>query len=1443
MKNRRAVHAALVGSACVAAIACVGAPLASGRGEEVKVAAANPEPGTPIYLNRHYSYAERAADLVSRMTTAEKASQLISSQAPAIPRLGIRPWGQWNEALHGVARSQLTYNANATLLNNTTSYPTDQTMGSTWDTNLMYRVAREIGDEAREVSPDNVLNLDFYSPTMNLERDPRWGRTDETYGEDPVHTARMVSQFVNGMEGKDESGKLLSGADGYYKTLTTIKHYAANNSEVNRLNGSSDMDDRALREYYTAAFRDVVRSSDPGSVMSSYNSVNAIGQVPSTGGTSAKPGETNNPTGAPTSSDPYLIDTLLRQTFGFNGYVTSDCDAVQQGTATHRWTIPDFPSSPFQRPVNTTERNALAQSAGEDSECNTGFRDNYDYLNRLPAAARDQIKTLVDTYTVNDLDAALVRVFTSRMKLGEFDDPSLVPWVRDARNRVPRGSWTNDDNNHASTETPARLDLAREAGDKSIVLLKNDAKTSQDGPAGKVLPLQVPSTGTPRIAVMGFPACPSASVLPVANPYNPGTARVAPGAPVQACPDNTNVYLGGYSSNQAAAGQANIVPGFTGIKNAIQKINPNATVDFWRGFTGTGAAIGNNSTHPSSLGQIDQAAVDAAANYDAVIVYVGTDGLTADEDRDRTDTTLPGAQGQLITEVAKRNPNTAVYMETIGPMDVSQWEGNVSAILWSSYNGQRKGDALADVLLGRYNPSAHLPSTWYDMSKLPDITDYTLRPTATTPGRTYMYYTGKVQYPFGHGLSYTTFHYDKPTVDTDKANANDTVHVSADVTNTGAVAGADIAQLYVSTPGASSDRPKKRLKGFQRVTLNPGETKRVTFTLKVADLAFYDDQSAHRWVVDPGSYDLEVADSSADTDQRTTLTVSGTLAPTIANVDVKPAMAGDAKREIVNRIQYPEGVEITPNVTVAMSDDTLYGFVRYQRNTSTGALESLGRDYPSGMTITYSSNRSDVVNVDRSGHLHTVGNGVATITATARYGDSTKSRSFVVKVASLPKDLTINGRSIGSVVPGATFSPDVFDYDVIVGDNVTSLPQVGADAPADSKVRVETTDGVPGTAKVAVTGPEGNTVTYTVHFAHAAQTDEFTSGVPGAQWHWIRRSQQGAPNPTPGKVQIDTEAGDVLSTPTSTTNNARNLLVQPALGDWTIETKVDVDRNLTATSQQVGLIAYQDDDNYLKFVLAGNSPTAAPRLTVISEDSRSCCDPGYAQGSGPVSETLTPATLVPVTAPADITTSTQTIWLRMTKQGARYRMWYSTDGSAFKPVYETGAPLEDVNVGLFSVGPTTVRATYDYFRVSGQSPVATIPALPEQPGPGGTPLAGRPDKTPPYLRLRSNARQRLRTLRTRGLTFRLSANEPVVKLQATLLGRFSSKGKRLGARRLATRTVLNLKAGQVVALTLRPNASLRKRLAREKRLPALLRIRATDAAGNVATRTKPLTFR
>src|SRR5947207_3267725 len=503
---------------------------------------------TPIYQDPSYSFSERAADLVSRMTLAEKASQTVSSQAPAIPRLGIPAYGWWNEALHGVSRLQTNPSGNATILTNTTSYPIDLSLGSSWDPGLMYREASAISDEAREVVPDNVRDLDFYSPTINLGRDPRWGRNDETFSEDPFLTAAIASQFVNGMEGKDQQGDLLSEGGGYLKTITTIKHFAANNSEINRRTGSSDMDERTLREYYTDQFRRIVQQAHPGSIMSSYNSIN----------------------GTPTAASVHLIDTLARETFGFDGYFTSDCDAIFEIVAGHHWQPPGW-----TRPLNNTERHAFAMAAGEDLDCNAGFRDGFNYLNSVPEAAGQAIQTQTDTFNEGDVDTSLQRLFTARMKLGEFDDVAAEPWVKAARDRVPQGTWTNSNDNNAVTETPARLALARETGDKTQVLLKNDSG---------LLPLHVPSSGPFKVAVMGYFANPS------------------------------SMYLGGYSSNQGSAGVAKEVTPYAGVKSAVQAIDPDATVDFYRGFTRTG-------TTAASLTTVDPPAHDAAPGHDEVIVY------------------------------------------------------------------------------------------------------------------------------------------------------------------------------------------------------------------------------------------------------------------------------------------------------------------------------------------------------------------------------------------------------------------------------------------------------------------------------------------------------------------------------------------------------------------------------------------------------------------------------------------------------------------------------------------------------------------------------------------------------------------------------------------------------------------------------------------------------
>jgi beta-glucosidase len=1393
-------------------------------------------PQSKLYLDSSYSFAERAADLVSRMTVAERAAQTISSRAPAIPRLGISPYGWWNEALHGVSRSTITENANATTLNNTTSYPIDQSLGSSWDPELIHRVASEIGDEAREVSPENKLNLDFYSPTMNMQRDSRWGRNDETYGEDPFLVAKLVSQFVNGMEGKDVNGDLLPESDGFKKTLTTLKHYAANNSESNRRTGSADMEDRTLREYYVDAFRRIVEEADPGSVMSSYNSINANSPA-FAGQTSAKtPPDPHNPSGAPTADDPYLIDELLRQTFGFKGYLTSDCDAVFEAVRSHRWTIPSWPSATFARPVNNTERNALAMSAGEDLDCNTGFRDNFGYLNQLPTAVDQEIPTLVNTFNVNDLDTSATRLFEARMSLGEWDED--VPWVTEARSRVPYGTWSNV-NNNAITETPSRLALAREAGAKSIVLLENETKTRKDTTTGKLLPLQniLPATA-PKVAVIGF----------VGNP------------------PPANVYLGGYSSTQQApsvaqpvAGQSNTITPYNGIRNAVLALHPDAQVDFIMGFTGAG-------TTTASLTTVDPAAITAAAGYDAVIVVVGTDGGTANEDTDRTAITLPAAQGSLISQVAAANPNTIAYMETIGPVDVTAFEGAVAGMLWSSYNGQRKGDAIADVLLGAHNPTGRTPSIWpLNVGQLQPTTDYDIYPHGGLPGRTHWFFDAPVRYPFGHGLSYSDFSYDNLEISDTTPDADDTVEVYVEVENTSAVDGTEVVELYATTPGAATElqRPIKRLRGFKKVAIAAGDTQPVTFSLKVADLAFFDDELG-RWVLDP-QYGIEIGRSAGDIQADHVIDVGGALTPKVDVLSVKATMGGDAARDVTTRTVFPEGVTVVSSNTVAMSDDTLYGYIR----------KGLSKPFPDGMTFEYASNRPGVVKVDGDGTIHTVSNGVATVTATVTHEGVSESAEFVVKVASELDAIKINGKPIGDVMPEGEFQPDRFVYDVIVPTDVTGVPQVSATAPNDdASVSVTQATAVPGVASIDIAGPDGVVRTYKVNFSRAAASDEFDGSALGAQWNVVR------PNPDKtsvdsGKLTIEADTGDILnSTPTSAgpSNTASNIVLQPALGDWTIESKLDFSVAPRVPAQQGGIIAYDDDDNYVKLGWEWGTPLPAipapptipptpvvplppqPQIALTIEDNRSGNTyPGFAQGSGPRAQVLATVPTAPLLG------SDKTVWLRLVKAGARYRSYYSVDGASFVPLNETGASLRNVEVGVYAWNGATTTASdldvgVDYFHVSGQTAPGAFPEPPAPPvtPPAGNPPAGNPpagnatDITEPRLRLMSPAIQSLRRLRTRGLSFRIGVDEPV-SLRVTVSGQLTSRrGARTSARgklrRLARVNLRGVRAGETI-VRLKPSASLRRILRRERRLPAKIEVRAEDAAGNVATRSKTLVFR
>lgn len=877
--------------------------------------------GAPVYLDRHYSPEERAADLVARLTLREKAAEMNSSRAAAVPRLGIAAYGWWNEAAHGVAREQTNDGGNPPTLTNTTSYPVDLSMGSTWNPGLMYQEAGMISDEAREVVRRNSLDLSFYSPTVNLARDPRWGRNDETFSEDPLLTAAIAGQYVNGMEGRTQDGSPSPGSGGYLKTLATIKHFAANNSESDRLTGSSDMDERTLREYYTAQFRDLVRQSDPAAIMSAYNEVN----------------------GVPAAASLHLMDDLARQTFGFQGYFTSDCDAVHEIEDGHHWQPPGA-----AQPLDAEGRTAYANSAGEDLDCNQGYHDGSSYANTVPAAVARGVRTQTGVYNENDVDASLVRLFTARIATGEFDDEAAVPWVGAARSRLAAGTWENSDANKAVTETPARLAMARRAGDQSIVLLKNGTVHGRGG-GRRMLPLKVPSSGAFRVAVIG----------PYANP--------------------SSLFLGGYSSDQGSSGTEKEVNSYQGLKDAVRRLDPDATVDYYPGVSPGGESV-------------DAASVKAAAGYDAVVVHVGTDADTADEGQDRTSLDLPGAQADLIRRVAAVNPRTVVYLETMGEVDVTRFQDAVPALLWSSYNGERQGESLADVVLGHYDPSGRLPFTWYrDVSSLPPTDDYAIRPTATHRGRTYMYYRGPVSYPFGYGLSYTSFRLSHLTVSDTAPDADGVLRVGADVTDTGSVAGDEVVQLYVTTPDAPAalQRPLKRLEGFTKVSLRPHETRHVTFTVQVPRLAFFDQRSG-RYRVDDGRYGIQLGTSSADAGIRaqTVVHVSGQLTPVPATVTARPVAEGDAARGISQRVIFANHVVVDPQLTVAMNDDSLHGY----------RVGGSGTPLPAGMRVRYRSNRPRVVSVDPSGVVRTVGRGVATVTVTVDYHGRQASGHFVVAV-------------------------------------------------------------------------------------------------------------------------------------------------------------------------------------------------------------------------------------------------------------------------------------------------------------------------------------------------------------------------------------------------------------------------------------------------------------
>ncbi|MBN2574572.1 MAG: glycoside hydrolase family 3 C-terminal domain-containing protein [Deltaproteobacteria bacterium] len=659
---------------------------------------------------------ERVQALIAQMTLREKIAQL-SHAAPAISRLGLARYNYWSEGLHGV------------LTDGATSFPQAIALASAWDPALLERVASAIGDEARGFGVRSGKGLTYWSPVINMLRDPRWGRFDESYTEDPYLMARLGVAFVRGLQGSHPK---------YLKAVATPKHYVANNSEFNRHTGSSEVDEQLLHEYYLPAFEATVVEAGAFSVMAAYNRVN----------------------GVPASANPLLLRDILRDAWGFQGYVVSDCGAVDDIVSNHHFT------------ATAAEAAAQALLAGTDLNC------GWTYLGELQNAVDQGL--IVES----DVDRALARVLRARFLLGEFDPADQVPYRAIGEDVI---------------ESPAHAALALEAARAAIVLLKNDGILPLDGAALR------------SIAVLG--------------------------------PHGDSVELGGYSGNPSRR-----VSALAALRARFPE-SSNVAIEFE-----PGGSIGGDKDQEA----IDRAA-DLAGRSDVALVFVGTDSGVLREEMDRPDWNLPGAQGDLIQAVHAANPRTVVVLVTAGPVAVDWAQANVPAILTGFYDGQEQGTAIVDALFGDTNPGGKLTTTWYTGdATLPDMGDYDLR-----KGRTYLYYQGKPLYPFGHGLSYTTFSYSGLRVVPAAIGPEESVTVSVEVENTGSRAGDEVVQIYVHDPFASVPRPLRELRGFARVRLDPGQSETVSLSLPAKSLAFWD-VAIHGWRVEAGVFDIAVGSSSTD---------------------------------------------------------------------------------------------------------------------------------------------------------------------------------------------------------------------------------------------------------------------------------------------------------------------------------------------------------------------------------------------------------------------------------------------------------------------------------------------------------------------------------------------------------------------------------------------------
>lgn len=809
-----------------------------------------------VYMDHTKTPDERAADIVERLTLEEKVMQLGNS-APAIQRLNIGDHEWANESLHGIAWSGIA-----------TVFPQAIAMSSTWDPALIKEIATAISDEARVKNNLDGKKLTYWTPTVNMSRDPRWGRIEETYGEDPHLSSRLAVSFVKGMQGDHPR---------YLKTVSTLKHYAVNNTEFNRTRSSSDVDKRDLLEYYLPVFEAGVIEGKAHSLMTAYNAVN----------------------GVPAAANKMLLSDILRGRWNFNGYVVTDCGVVKYLHQDHKYT--DTPQ----------ESAAVAVKSGNDLTC-ASFDINVTQQYGLKAVEEGLL-------TESNIDIALKRLFKARVLLGEFDPPSKVPYTQ-----IP----------DSALDSQKHKDLALKTARKSMVLLKNEnSLLPLDNEEIKSIAVIGPNAD--RAVFGGYSGTPSESYSPLRGitakmgvPYETfgihleaesfdefqgvQTSGATEGGMTVSHVENNHytvykdvnfknkVIFQARIASATEGGQievrldsldgrviANVDVPYTGRWQHWETVSTNieelsGTHDLYLKFTGGEGYLFNlnwikfdaektlntgivSFTEGTTIsGERDQEefdrAVHLAKNSDVAVLVVGTDLSVASEGGDRKDLDLPGVQEELIKAVMEVNPRTVVVLTTGAPLSINWTNEHVPAILTAWYGGQSQGIAISDILFGDYNPGGRLSSTWYkSVNDLPEFTDYRIRET----DRTYLYFKDEVLYPFGYGLSYTDFEYSNLHLSSDDISQDGDITVTANIQNRGRYAGDEVVQLYIREVESSIKRPLKQLAAFERISLEPGEKKMVTLNLPYKSLSYYDDNTGN-FIVNEGDFEIMVGTSSEE---------------------------------------------------------------------------------------------------------------------------------------------------------------------------------------------------------------------------------------------------------------------------------------------------------------------------------------------------------------------------------------------------------------------------------------------------------------------------------------------------------------------------------------------------------------------------------------------------